>query len=463
MSDILDHTHIEHILTSDLEQNLELISKHDSSKVAKIRKEAIKTVKKLGLPTQNDELWRFTNIRKYFEENGKLMHPFVPPDDVNTPVKEIFKCDVNELDTYDVAIINGWYPKTLPLFQRLQDGAVVGSFSQALDLYGDIIDQYFGQFADHKTDALVALNTSYTSDGVFAWIPENTLLEKPLQIVNLVSQPENSFFQPLIQPRNLVVVEKNSHVRLVFCDHTLSNNPSLTNMVTEIFVDEGASIEICNLQNQNNQGALISNLHIHQKDKSKVTVNTITLNGGFVRNNTSIIIDGEHAEANIFGTHLTDRTQHVDNNTFIDHRKPNSTSNELFKAILDEEASGVFRGRIMVRKDAQNTNSYQANNNLLLTDQAKMNTMPQLEIYADDVKCSHGATVGYLGADELFYLRSRGICEKEARLLLMNAFVGEIVDKIHIPALRDRITFLVSKRLRGELSHCATCVLNCRE
>ncbi|MBC8342830.1 MAG: Fe-S cluster assembly protein SufD, partial [Bacteroidetes bacterium] len=300
-------------------------------------------------------------------------------------------------------------------------------------------------------------------DGVFAWIPENTLLEKPLQIVNLVSQPENSFFQPLIQPRNLVVVEKNSHVRLVFCDHTLSNNPSLTNMVTEIFVDEGASIEICNLQNQNNQGALISNLHIHQKDKSKVTVNTITLNGGFVRNNTSIIIDGEHAEANIFGTHLTDRTQHVDNNTFIDHRKPNSTSNELFKAILDEEASGVFRGRIMVRKDAQNTNSYQANNNLLLTDQAKMNTMPQLEIYADDVKCSHGATVGYLGADELFYLRSRGICEKEARLLLMNAFVGEIVDKIHIPALRDRITFLVSKRLRGELSHCATCVLNCRE
>ncbi|MBT6835370.1 MAG: SufD family Fe-S cluster assembly protein, partial [Bacteroidetes bacterium] len=162
-------------------------------------------------------------------------------------------------------------------------------------------------------------------------------------------------------------------------------------------------------------------------------------------------------------THLTDRTQHVDNNTFIDHRKPNSNSNELFKAILDDEATGVFRGQIKVRKDAQNTNSYQKNNNLLLTDNAKMNAMPQLEIYADDVKCSHGATVGYLGVDELFYLRSRGIGEKEARLLLMNAFVGEIIEKIKIPALRDRITYLVAKRLRGELSHCATCVLNCRE
>jgi Fe-S cluster assembly protein SufD len=202
---------------------------------------------------------------------------------------------------------------------------------------------------------------------------------------------------------------------------------------------------------------------LNKKDRSQVSINTITLNGGFVRNNTNIVINGEYAEANIFGTHLTDRTQHVDNNTFIDHRKPNSTSNELFKAILDDDARGVFRGKIMVRKDAQNTNSYQSNNNLLLTDNARMNTMPQLEIYADDVKCSHGATVGYLGADELFYLRSRGICEREARLLLMNAFVGEIIDKIHVPALKERITYLVNKRLRGELSHCATCLLNCRE
>ncbi|MFC2114435.1 Fe-S cluster assembly protein SufD [Bacteroidota bacterium] len=458
MSDTLAH-----ILATDLEQNLEIVSKNDTEKVKKIRAEALASLKKLGLPKQSDELWRFTNVRKHFEESGKLMHPFLPPEDVNTPIREIFQCNVNELDTYDLAIINGWYPRTLPLFQTLTDGAVIGSFSEALDLYPDFIDAHFAQYADYKSDALTALNTAYASDGVFAWIPENTKVAKPIQIVNLVSQPEGSFFQQLIQPRNLIIVEKNAQVRLVLCDHTLSNNKSLTNMVTEIFVDEGASLEVYRLQNQNNNGALISRLNVHQKDHSQVTVNTITLNGGFVRNETSLVIDGEYSEANLYGTHLTDRTQHVDNNTFIDHRKPNSISNELFKAILDDDASGVFRGRIMVRKDAQNTNSYQANNNLLLTDTARMNTMPQLEIYADDVKCSHGATVGYLGAEELFYLRARGISEKEARLLLMSAFVGEIVEKINIPAVRDRITYLVSKRLRGELSHCATCVLNCRE
>ncbi|MBT5527825.1 MAG: Fe-S cluster assembly protein SufD [Cytophagia bacterium] len=463
MSDILENTSIEHTLTSDLEQNLALLTKNDSDILKNIRQEAIEALNELGLPSKKDELWRFTDVRKWFENSGKLMHPFLPPDDVNTPIKEIFRCDVSELDTFDLALINGWYPKTLPMFQRLDNGSVVGSFAEAKDLYNDIIDQYFGKIANHKKDALTALNTAFNSDGIFAWFPENTKMEKPVQIVNLVSQEENSFFQQLIQPRNLVVVEKNAHVKLVICDHTLSNNKSLTNAVTEIFVDEGATLEIYSLQNQNNLGALISTIHIEQKDRSNVTVNTITLNGGFVRNNTTIIIDGEYAEANIFGTHLTDRTQHVDNNTFIDHRKPNSNSNELFKAILDDEATGVFRGQIKVRKDAQNTNSYQKNNNLLLTDNAKMNAMPQLEIYADDVKCSHGATVGYLGVDELFYLRSRGIGEKEARLLLMNAFVGEIIEKIKIPALRDRITYLVAKRLRGELSHCATCVLNCRE
>ena len=249
----------------------------------------------------------------------------------------------------------------------------------------------------------------------------------------------------------------------MLCDHTLSNDTSFSNMVTEVFVGENAQVEIHRLQNQNNHASQMSTMQIYQEGGSTVTCNTITLNGGFVRNNTNVVLDGEDAECNLYGIYLIDKTQHVDNHTFIDHKKANCRSNELFKGILDDQATGVFRGKIMVRKDSQHTDSYQKNNNLLLTDEAKIDTLPQLEIYADDVKCSHGATVGYLDDEEMFYLRSRGICQKEARLLLMNAFASEIINKIGIEVLRLRIAFLVSKRLRGELSYCESCVLNCRE
>jgi len=238
---------------------------------------------------------------------------------------------------------------------------------------------------------------------------------------------------------------------------------SLTNTVTEIVVGKNSNLEIYRVQNQNNSASQISNVHIHQKAGSKLTFNTITLNGGFIRNNITVKLSGKESAANLYGLYLTDRTQYIDNTTLIDHVSPNCESTELFKGILDEEAEGVFRGKIMVRPDAQKTNSFQKNNNLLLTDTATMNSMPQLEIYADDVKCSHGATTGYLDQEEMFYLRSRGISRKEARYLLMNAFASEIINKINIEPLRDRYALLVSQRLRGELSPCASCAMKCFE
>ena len=358
--------------------------------------------------------------------------------------------------------LNGWYPKTIPLLQTLPSGGVVGSLAEAMQLYPEYFDQHYGQYADIHTDAFTALNTAFAADGIFGYFPAGSTMTKPLQLVNVVTQPD-SYLPPVVQPRNLYIVEKNATVKIVICDHTLTNDKSLTNTVSEVFVGENAHVEIYRIQNQHNNAARISNFNIYQKKNSHVTINTLTLHGGFIRNNLNVILSEENCETNVYGLFLVDRTQLVDNNTFIDHQKPNCQSNEFYKGILDEQSKGVFRGKIMVRKDAQKTNSYQRNNNLLLSDEATMNTMPQLEIYADDVKCSHGATVGYLDQEQMFYILSRGINPKDARLLLMQAFASEIISKIDIPPIRDRISSLVYKRLRGELSPCASCVLKCND
>ena len=454
---------LERNFISDFRQNLGVITKNDTASLVRLREEAISRFEETGFPKSSDEQWRFTDVSKIIGNSGRMVHPFTPPADINSPVKEIFQCDVNQLDTYDVATINGWFPHSIPQFQKLGSDSVIGSLAKAFSLYPEIIEQHYGKYALPDGNPFISLNTAFAGDGIFALFPDGARPEKALQMVSLVSQAEESVFQQFIQPRNLIVIGKNAKVNLVLCDHTISPEASFSNVVTEIFLDEHAEVEITRLQNINNKGSMVSHLHIYQKAHSRLTTATITLNGGFTRNNQHVVLGGEGAECNVYGLYLMDRKQHVDNTTFIDHASPGTKSNELFKGILDEQANGVFRGRILVRKDAQKIDSYQKNNTLLLTDEAKINTMPQLEIYADDVKCSHGATVGYLGANELFYLRSRGICEREARIMLMNSFAREIIDNISIPALHDRITYLVGKRLRGELSHCATCVLNCRE
>lgn len=452
---------IEETFVSDFHLNKKILSKYDTAAIRAKRLEAIETFLKQGIPDGKNELYRFSNIKKLMNESGRFIHQFNPPD-LKQPVEEIFRCKVTELDTYDLVTLNGWYPRTLPLMQTLPSGGVVGSLAEAMELYPELIEQHFSKIADIHSDAFTALNTAFAADGIFTWFPAGSVMSKPLQLVNIVTKPD-SYLPPVVQPRNLYIVEKNASVKIVICDHTLSNDKSLTNSVSEVFVDENAEVEIYRIQNQHNSAARISCFNVHQKNNSRVTINTLTLHGGFIRNNLNVTLDGENCECNIYGLYIVDRTQHVDNNTFIDHQKPNSRSNELFKGILDEQARGVFRGMIMVRKDAQKTNSYQKNNNLLLTDEAAMNTMPQLEIYADDVKCSHGATVGYLDQEQMFYLLSRGISQKDARLLLMQAFASEIITKINIPPIRDRISNLVYKRLRGELSPCASCVLKCNE
>lgn len=462
MEPVLDRASIEELFISDFDNNQEIINYNSTDNIKKIRQKAIESFKNQGFPNTKNEYYRFTDIKKLIETSGRLVHQFYPPK-ITQPINEVFQCEIDEMDTYDIMVLDGWYPKTQPLFQKLSTGGFVGSFAEGMELYPEIIDQHYAKYADINSDPLIALNTAFAADGVLAYFPKDSKMTKPLQIVYVVSGKKDLLTERLVQPRNLFVIENNCDIKLVLCDHTLTTDKSLTNTVTEIIIGENSNVEIYRIQNQSNNAAQISNIHIQQKANSSLIFNTVTLNGGFIRNNLNTTLTGENCKANLYGLYLTDRTQHIDNTTLIDHASPNCQSHELFKGILDEKATGVFRGKIMVRKDAQKTDSYQKNNNLLLTDDANMTTMPQLEIYADDVKCSHGATIGYLDQEEMFYLRSRGINRKEARYLLMNAFASEIINKIKVKPLRERYAMLVSQRLRGELSPCASCVLKCYE
>ena len=295
---------------------------------------------------------------------------------------------------------------------------------------------------------MVALNTAFAKDGYFLFVPKNVTFKKPIQIVNLLKAESDTF----ATQRNLIIVEQGANAQLILCNHTLNTRKYLSNSVTEIFVGENANFDYYTLQNQHNNSTSLNSVFIQQERDSNVNSHTMSLHGGMIRNNLKVIMNGENAEANLNGMVFLDKKQHADNFIQVVHAQPNCQSNQLYKYVLDEESSGAFSGRIHVVRDAQKTNAFQRNNNLLLTDKANMQTKPQLIIDADDVKCSHGATVGQIDEEALFYLRARGIEEKKARLIMMNAFAHEVVEQVKIEALRDRIDNLVEKRLSGELA-----------
>jgi len=289
-------------------------------------------------------------------------------------------------------------------------------------------------------------------------VPKNVKHENSIQIINLLLSDEDQ----MVQHRNLFIIDEGAEAEVLICDHSLSTHEYLTNSITEIFSDKNSNFNLTRIQNEHNDSVQITNTFAHQEKDSVVTSNTISLHGGMIRNNVNVTMNGENCENNAFGLFLADKNQHIDNYTYINHLKPNCISKQLYKGILDDNSRGAFTGRIHVWPDAQKTLAYQKNNNILLTDNAKMYSKPQLEIYADDVKCSHGATVGQLDEEALFYMMSRGISQKESRLLLMYAFAYEVISQIKLPALRERIIELVDKRLRGDLSRCNNCKINCR-
>ncbi|MDP4184401.1 MAG: Fe-S cluster assembly protein SufD [Bacteroidota bacterium] len=447
-----NYTAVEDI-TGLYQSNTELFLEGSPDFMNDVRGKALDDFVRQGIPSTKDENYKYTDLRPVFEGDFNVFPSYV---DQEIDFLSLFKCDVPKLDTFVILTVNGWY------YQRnrnldLPEGVIIGSLAQAAREHPELVAQYYGKQVKTGKDPLAALNTLLAKDGLFIYVPDNIVIEKPLQVINLLRAKNDSFSTQ----RNLFIVGKNSQLKVVFCDHTLSKKKFVSNKLTEIYVQENAVFDFYNIQNQHNESANLNSTFICQKASSNIQINTASLHGGVVRNNLEVLLNGEYAEANVYGISLTDNKQHVDNYTHVDHAKPNCTSNQLFKNVLDEESTGAFAGRIHVWRDAQKTVAFQRNNNVLMSANAKIDTKPQLVIDANDVKCSHGATVGRIDTEALFYLRARGISEKEAKLLLMFAFVHEVIAQIRVKPLQERLDELVDKRFRGEISKCHKCMFDC--
>jgi Fe-S cluster assembly protein SufD len=435
-------------------ENIGKIRSVSSPYINSFREEAIAKYNALGIPTKKNEDYKYTNLDVFFKHSYSSFFMPQPEDFVKA---DKFRCDVEDLDTHGLVLLNGFYPTFRNKLRQLPEGAWIGSLNEAAAIFPEIIEKHYGRYADSRSDGLVHLNTAMASDGVFVYVPKGVTLSKPIQVVNLV-ESENDMFN---QHRNLIVVEENAEITIIICDHTSSPQKFLTNAVTEVYVGENAHFDIVRVQNEHNNACKITNTFIHQERHSVASSNNITLHGGLIRNSTYHQLTGEGAESHSFGLYLADKFQHIDNFVNVEHLAPNCHSNQLFKGVMDDMSTGAFNGRIFVDSIAQGTAAYQKNSSILLTDDAKMDTKPQLEIFADDVKCSHGATIGQIDENALFYLRSRGIGNREARLMLMFGFAHEVLQNIKIEALRERMDNLVMQRLKGELSRCASCMVNC--
>ena len=455
MKTVAEKTDLKQKLIDYFETYQKDIFQNDTAYISEVRTRAFNRFKEVGFPTLDEERWRNTDLGKTLKHHYEFVNT---PSDELIDVDNVLRCEVPDFDTELISLYNGWYlSKNGPLLKQA-NGTIIGSLAEALKEYPELVEKYLTLCNNENRNGLDVLNTALAQDGIFVYVPDGVHVDKTIQMVNMINLEEKLF----VQNRNLIIIGKNSHLRLVHCDDSLNHRVSFSNTVTEIFLEENSSIDHYKLQNINDNSTLISSTYFYQENNSRISTNAIVLNGGLIRNDVHVNINGTNCDANVYGLYLVDKEQHVDNQVYIDHHKPHSISNELFKGIIDDHAKAVFNGHVKVHKDAQKTNAFQTNKNILLTDKAVVNTKPFLEIYADDVKCSHGATVGQLDANAMFYIRSRGISEENARMLLMYAFAAEVINKIAIDALRYRIDDLVKKRLRGELSVCDQCVLNCR-
>ncbi len=426
------------------------ISAHDTAKVAAMRADALRRFAESGFPNRKMEHWRNSKIVENQEYN------FGIGKEATCKSCHDFSCVIKDFDTEVIKMKNGIWDEDENL-KTLKNGVIIGSTMAAMQKYPEIFDRYFGTCKLDETNGFYDINTALWQDGFFIFVPRNVVGNKPIQIIKLIDNKEN----PFIQTRNIIILEENSQLTIVDCDDTKCHQASMINSYTEMILGENAHLENYKMQNLNDSTTLLNTNITKQLGNSTMQSCIISFNGGKIRNNIHVDLDGEGADLQIYGLYLMDKQQHVDNQLKINHNVPNCTSNEKFKGILDNEATAVFNGHVLVAPNAQKTNAYQNNSNIILTDKAKVNTMPFLEIYADDVKCSHGTSTGQLDQEAMFYMRQRGIKKEDARMLLMYAFAAEISNHVNISALRERIDDMIQRRLKGELSSCDTCAFQC--
>ncbi|WP_281670077.1 Fe-S cluster assembly protein SufD [Segatella buccae] len=429
-----------------------MIKSHSADVLNGVRDKAFEDFCRQGFPSRKVERYRYTDMSKLFEPDyglnlNRLEIPINP--------YEAFKCDVPNLSTSLYFVVNdAFYTKQLPKTE-LPDGVIVDSLCRVATENPGLIERYYARMAKTEDDAITALNTMLAQDGLLVYVPKNVKLDRAVQVINIL----RSDVDLMVNRRVLIILEQGAEAKFLFCDDSADDRHFLTTQVIEAYVGENASLDLYCLEETHVKNTRVSNVYIAQQAYSRVNHNVITLHNGVTRNKLDLVFKGEGAECFANGCVIADKTQRVDNNTLIDHQVPHCTSNELYKYVLDDDAVGAFAGRVLVRHDAQKTNSQETNNNLVAAKTARMYTQPELEIYADDVKCAHGCTVGQLNDAAMFYMRQRGISEKEAKLLLEFAFVNEVIDKMELAPLRERLHILVEKRFRGELNKCEGCRL----
>ena len=427
-----------------------MINSHSADCMNNVRQKAFDDFCRLGFPSKKVERYKYTDMDKLFEPDFGLNLNRL---DIPVNPYEAFKCDVPNLSTSLYFIVNDVFSTRFLPKASLPQGVIVDSLCHVAQSNPQLIAPYYAQLADSADDAVTALNTMLAQDGLLVYVPKNVRLERPVQVINIL----RSDVDLMVNRRVLVVLEEGAQAKLLFCDHAVDDRNFLTTQVIEAFVGENANLELNCLEETHAKNRRVSNLYIRQDANSTATHNIITLHNGITRNRLDLVFKGEGAECFCNGAVIADKKQHVDNNTLIDHQVPHCTSHELYKYVLDGEAVGAFAGKVLVRHGAEKTTSQETNQNLIATDKTRMYSQPMLEIYADDVKCSHGSSVGQLNDAAMFYMRQRGITEQEARLLLEFAFVNEVIDQIQLEPLRDRLHHLVEKRFRGQLSSCEGC------
>ncbi|CAK7061323.1 Fe-S cluster assembly protein SufD [Parabacteroides sp. APC149_11_2_Y6] len=428
----------------------DLICRHAAGVMNAPRAEAFADFERVGFPSVKSEDYKYTDVAQSFAPDyglniNRLSIPVNPYD--------VFRCDVPNLSTSLYFVVNDtFYDKMLPK-AHLPEGVYAGGLNAFAEQYPEIAARYYAKAASSKHDGIIALNTMLAQDGFVLYVPKGVVVERPVQLVNIF----RSDVDTMANRRILVIMEAQSNAKLLVCDHSIDDVKFLATQVVEVFAGEGAYFDYYDLEESSDSTTRFSSVHVKQEAGSNVLVNGITLNNGLTRNNYYVELNGEQAEATLCGMSILDKEQQVDSYSHITHAAPYCTSNELFKNVLDDQAVGAFSGRILVKEGAQKTAAYQTNRNLCATREARMYSKPQLEIYADDVKCSHGMTTGQLDENALFYMQSRGIPRDEARMLLSVAFTSDVIDYVRMDALKDRLHKLVEKRFRGELARCAGC------
>ena len=428
------------------EQCRTMIHEHSSDVMNAVRDEAFERFVSSGFPTRKVERYKYTDIQKLFEPDyGLNLNRLTIPVDPY----QAFRCDVPNLSTSLYFVVNDMFYHDEKPKGHLPEGVIIGSLKDFATT------EYYNRLAGKANDATTDLNTMLAQDGLYVYVPKNVKVDRAIQVINIL----RSDVDLMVNRRVLIVMEEGAELKMLFCDHAADDKNFLATQVIEAFVGENASLDLYCLEETHHKNVRVSNVYIDQQANSRVNHNVITLHNGVTRNKLDLTLSGEGAECQCYGCVIADKQQHVDNNTLIVHKASHCTSHELYKYVLDDKATGAFAGRVLVEHGAQKTTSQMTNQNLTATKEARMYTQPMLEIYADDVKCAHGSTVGQLNDAALFYMRQRGISLDEAKLLLQNAFINEVIDKMQLEPLRDRLHYLVEKRFRGELNKCEGCKL----